>query len=130
MPHRENCQCAIHIDRSIQPNIKCPVCETWFYRAPKRIRDWNFCSKKCQDSLQARELGYHSGPSIGKYPPYRRKALEAFGHTCQVCSYDIIVEVDHIDGDHNNVELTNLQVLCPNHHAEKTFRRGVFALIA
>ena len=32
------------------------------------------------------------------------------------------VEVDHIDGDYRNNDLTNLQGLCKAHHLDKTLR--------
>ncbi len=33
------------------------------------------------------------------------------------CGNKIPLELDHVDGDHNNNELTNLRILCPNCHA-------------
>lgn len=36
------------------------------------------------------------------------------GHKCQL-------DVDHIDGDHYNNELSNLQTLCANCHRLKTY---------
>jgi len=55
------------------------------------------------------------------------KRLKEFGikeHCCEKCNNkswmdeDIPLEVDHIDGDHHNNEITNLRVLCPNCHAQ------------
>lgn len=33
---------------------------------------------------------------------------------------DSVLELDHIDGDHNNNTFLNLQILCPNCHSLKT----------
>lgn len=35
----------------------------------------------------------------------------------------IVLELDHIDSDHDNNELSNLQILCPNCHALETRKR-------
>ena len=35
---------------------------------------------------------------------------------CVICGFDKIVEVHHLDENHNNNEPTNLVPLCPNHH--------------
>ena len=32
----------------------------------------------------------------------------------------LVLELHHIDNNHNNNELSNLEVLCPNCHAMKT----------
>lgn len=45
---------------------------------------------------------------------------------CEICGLKdwlgspISLELDHIDSDHSNNELSNLQILCPNCHAQKT----------
>ena len=53
-----------------------------------------------------------------------------FSHTCSSCnlsewlSNPIPLELDHIDGDHLNNELSNLRLLCPNCHALTPTYRG------
>ena len=52
------------------------------------------------------------------------------GHKCECCQLDkwqdqeIPLEIHHIDGDHLNNELDNLQILCPNCHALTNNWRG------
>lgn len=52
------------------------------------------------------------------------------GHKCEVCGLSewreipITLEVHHIDGDHLNNELDNLQLLCPNCHSQTDNWRG------
>lgn len=52
-------------------------------------------------------------------------------YKCQICGCDgnwlgyvISLELDHIDGDPTNNELTNLRFLCPNCHATTNTYRG------
>lgn len=53
--------------------------------------------------------------------PYRKH----LGDKCDSCGFIPInkcqLDVDHIDGDHKNNNLTNLQTLCANCHRLKTF---------
>jgi Zn finger protein HypA/HybF involved in hydrogenase expression len=47
-------------------------------------------------------------------------------YICEECNInewngeELPLELDHIDGDHTNNELSNLKILCPNCHAIKT----------
>lgn len=52
-------------------------------------------------------------------------------YKCQNCGCDgnwqgglISLEIDHIDGDNSNNELSNLRYLCPNCHALTETYRG------
>jgi len=55
----------------------------------------------------------------GLYNGYEKEIL------CNCCGFvadhSIQLDVDHIDGDHNNDELDNLQTLCANCHRLKTW---------
>ncbi len=51
---------------------------------------------------------------------------------CQACGLGpewngepLVLQVDHIDGDRNNIELSNIRLLCPNCHSQTgTFARN------
>ncbi|MEX1179031.1 MAG: HNH endonuclease signature motif containing protein [Nitriliruptor sp.] len=53
-----------------------------------------------------------------------------WSHRCQVCGRDdwdgapIPLEVDHIDGDRRNNDVSNLRLICPNCHALTPTYRG------
>ena len=66
----------------------------------------------------------------GKYPGYSTSHLHnrllkegIKEHKCECCGntewmgHKIVLELHHIDGDHNNNKLENLQFLCPNCHS-------------
>lgn len=52
------------------------------------------------------------------------------GHKCELCGITewngkpISLEMDHIDGNHNNNEESNLRLLCPNCHSQTDTFRG------
>jgi hypothetical protein len=66
----------------------------------------------------------------GKYPGYstshlhdrllkeglKERRCECCGNT-EWMGHPIVLELHHIDGDHNNNKLENLQMLCPNCHS-------------
>jgi 5-methylcytosine-specific restriction endonuclease McrA len=69
-----------------------------------------------------------TGLGIGGYSLHiyvREWLLETRGAKCELCGWSelnlysgrIPVEVDHIDGNHQNSRPDNLRVLCPNCHA-------------
>ena len=72
-----------------------------------------------------------------KNSPITQKVLRGYverhkviPYKCEVCGCDghwqngiISLELDHIDGDNTNNEISNLHYLCPNYHAlTKTYR--------
>ena len=54
---------------------------------------------------------------------YRRNAFDYYPHKCAICGWDEdvrILEVHHIDENHDNNELNNLMILCPICHKKLT----------
>lgn len=51
-------------------------------------------------------------------------------HRCEVCGAtewmgkQIPIELDHIDGNHHNNDLSNLRIICPNCHAQTDTNSG------
>lgn len=80
----------------------CRYCDEKLYSGPKTK-----ARKSRQKKLNKRP-----------YLKYRKGYCEKCGfvaqHSCQL-------DVDHIDGDHNNNSESNLQTLCANCHRLKTF---------
>ena len=83
-----------------------------------------FCSRNCkQKNSQSKNKKRlkRSLDFFGKspYKKYKKDKCEKCGfipeHKCQL-------DVDHIDGNHNNNDLSNLQTLCSNCHRLKTFK--------
>ena len=47
---------------------------------------------------------------------YRGICFKHWDKRCAICGWDLIVDVHHIDRNHNNNNPKNLIPLCPNHH--------------
>lgn len=82
---------------------RCLFCREYF--KPTR-RDKKFCSRKCK--------------TTNKKTPYRIHK----GSICVACGFipedKCQLDVDHIDGNHKNNCVDNLQTLCANCHRIKT----------
>lgn len=90
-----------------------------------------------QKSQQGKEK-YDLNEVFIKNSPVTQKVLRGYierhqviEYKCQTCGCDgewqngiIALEVDHIDGDNTNNEISNLRYLCPNCHALTETYRG------
>jgi len=55
---------------------------------------------------------------------YRKLAFDSLPHKCDICGYDSvpdILEAHHVNFDHGDDRLHNLQILCPTCHRELHF---------
>lgn len=114
-----------------EPNAFCSYCNTPFYHAPSKKRNsksgLHFCCREHKDLAQRiggiREImPAHYGVSTSSN--YRRKALRELSNSCARCGWNKIpeiLEVNHIDCDRSNNDLSNLEILCPNCHAQYHF---------
>lgn len=106
---------------------------------------------KCLEIMNIQYVGNKSGKGIkkdnSKYMPFdvyietseniqtnkiRQKLLKdgLKAHMCEICGntewngFPIPLEIHHKDGNRQNNELDNLQILCPNCHAQTDTYRG------
>lgn len=88
-----------------------------------------FCSNACQGSykwehktkprIERGECTHNSGGTLKRY------LVETRGDVCQECgqtsvwnSMELVLQLDHIDGDSDNNYPSNLRLLCPNCHSQ------------
>ncbi len=84
-----------------------------------------FCSNNCKYSAASDPNSkYSTGiEAVDGTHNYRTKALRLQKAVCFVCGFDELKElldVDHINGDRTNNDISNLRVLCVMCHALKT----------
>jgi len=93
-----------------------------------------FCESKCQQEYYYKEkielwkegklLGF-TGKTKALSSWLRRYMLEKYNNTCQKCGWNelhpvdkrALVEINHIDGNAENNNEENLEVICPNCHS-------------
>lgn len=110
---------------------KCINCE----KILSRRHSQKYCSNKCQQSFLSRlkfeqwkagiEKGW-SGQTRQLSNFVRRYMLEKYNFACVKCGWNKrhpadnlpLVEINHIDGNAENCKEDNLEVICPNCHAE------------
>jgi len=103
------------------PNCNCVTCGKPIYRSPRQIAKSKtglfYCCKRHQRK-------WH----LLKKTAYRKIAFDNLPHCCDECGYEKIIdilEVHHVNLDHDDNCLDNLQILCPTchreiHYSEKT----------
>ncbi len=114
-------------------HLSCGNCkkEIWISKGRKKRSKSGetFCNRSCATVFNNKncKIGtQHPNYSTG-IGGYRIKALNHYGAKCNVCGYSVVsvLEVHHIDSNRSNNELSNLEVLCPTHHKEKTLNENV-----
>lgn len=92
-----------------------------------------YCNNKCQ--LEYQRKGIFKSLEEGDFSRYTRcdtihdiskkYLIEKFGEKCSVCGWDekneytniVPIQINHIDGNPHNHDLSNIELLCPNCHS-------------
>jgi hypothetical protein len=86
------------------------------------IKRWGICAVCGPTRLKLKQRGYwccrtKSNVNRVKLAKYKKDYCELCGF---VADHRAQLDIDHIDGDHQNNDITNLQTLCANCHRLKT----------
>lgn len=102
----------------------CEVCNRCLAEKSGRVRSdgsRGYC-KRCRGCRHEASSGKRHPYKIDK--KYRKPYLEFRKDHCEKCGFKAVhscqLDVDHIDGNHNNNAIENLQTLCANCHRLKT----------
>ena len=88
-----------------------------------------YCSNNCQREFQSKERirqWLEEGRDWkGGNPNWARRYLQELrGKGCEICGVtewngkEIVLEMDHIDGNHQHNHPDNLRMICPNCHSQ------------
>ena len=112
--------------------LECAFCHKKFLRSKSDLNKSKsglyFCCKEHKDMAQRLNSGndfdilrpQHYGTTLTNY---RARAFREYIHKCAVCGWDEdedILEVHHIDENHQNNDINNLIILCPICHRKIT----------
>lgn len=117
-------------------DLECAYCHKKFQDTKSRLNKSKsglyFCCREHKDLAQRLESGdifqsirpEHYGKNIIK--DYRKTAFNLYPHKCAFCGWnedEDILEVHHIDENHNNNEDKNLMIVCPTCHRKLTLHK-------
>jgi hypothetical protein len=102
---------------------KCVGCDKIIEATKKQ----KYCSLQCHQDHRLIERVKNKTASVVSL---KRYLIKKDGRHCSRCKNEkwngipICLEIEHIDGDSENNELSNLQILCPNCHAQTPTYKG------
>lgn len=108
--------------------ISCCLCGVIFKRSPSKLKSARhglyFCGRVCKEKAQSIGGGFskiqpsHYGKGNGK-SSYRVVAFKNIKIECEDCGITFLplLTVHHKDGNRSNNKVSNLSILCCNHHA-------------
>lgn len=113
-------------------NCTCAQCGAVFYSTKSRHKNsksgLRFCSRSCKDAAQRiggiKEIQpYHYGTSKGR-ERYKHWIEGQHNCCCVGCGENkrYQLQVHHIDGDHSNNDVDNLEIVCCNCHNKRHLR--------
>ncbi len=104
----------------------CTQCSSVFERLKNKIKSTLvFCSRKCQSEASKRDgILKKSNYTDGQWS-YKLIAFRNLPNKCADCDvcFEPILDVHHKDGNRENNDIENLEILCPNHHASRHMRQ-------
>ena len=101
----------------------CPICQNSFETQDGHPKEKTVCSRACSNTYFRSGSNNPNFIDGTKYSHYRKIAFQYYPKICNRCSYSNIniLVVHHIDRNHFNNKIDNLEILCPNCHAEDHF---------
>ena len=119
--------CAVS-SRTSYTEIECALCGKKRMARTAKMKSKSglyFCSKECKNKAQRSEKNiipakHYSGTGLRSYIQIARRNYEPICVSCGYKEDSRLLDIDHIDSNRKNNDLSNLQVLCVMCHAKKT----------
>lgn len=83
-----------------------------------------YCSNKCQGEYTRKQNNQKVLNGNGSAGLLKRYLIETFGYKCSMCGIsewngkNLMLHLDHIDGNSDNNAADNGRILCPNCHSQ------------
>ena len=90
---------------------ECPVCNEKFQTKKGAKGEKTTCSYSCSNTFFSKKRNKPEN-----YKRYRTICFKKWPKKCFLCDFDCVIDVHHIDQNHDNNNVSNLIPLCPNHH--------------
>lgn len=114
-------------EKRVAVSWTCLYCNTEHTTVAWRVG--KYCNIQCQTNYQTKERirqWLEEGKDWSRQIPQWAKnyLAEINGYVCSICGISewnqkkIVLECDHIDGDHKNNRTDNLRLICPNCHSQ------------
>lgn len=99
-------------------NKQCPVCDKQFKTKKGHSREATTCSRSCSNAY-FKDRRWHQK----RISNYRTICFRHYKKECVICEFNAVVDVHHIDNNHENNAPENLAPVCRNHHAMLSTKR-------
>jgi len=113
----------LKVFKKINEKRYCKNCEKLLFGSSKI-----YCNNKCQQDFQYKkwkiEYLLTDGLNVKDSKTLKRFVIERDTYKCNVCGIEewndknIVLELEHIDGNSENNKEDNLELLCPNCHSQ------------
>ncbi len=134
-----NCNSIIETTISDKQKFCCSSCSVTYNNKLRTIKNnclncnceinsWNkYCSKKCSADHKKNIIfdSIEKGDKTLSEKQYKDYLISKYGNKCMECGWceihsitgNVPIQLEHIDGNSDNNSLSNLKLLCPNHHS-------------
>ena len=101
----------------------CIVCGTMVLAAANKKTCSRACANKNRTGMRYKMIGAITKDKVSSYKSLKIRLFSERTKVCEKCGYDKyeILQIHHKDRNRDNNDLDNLELICPNCHAEEHY---------